>query len=136
VKFNHFWHRKILWKAHRKYLCKKYSTLFSKKIYGMEYKKTTLEMVAVTVWDIFIRIRKIVKFWTESSWFPRFFDFSVLYYMNIVNIYICSVMINGNYIIWVVYHYSTTKFADKLQRLHLKPHLEGGHLEWETSVTS
>ena len=28
------------------------------------------------------------------------------------------------------------KFSDKLQRLHLKPHLEGGHLEWETSVTS
>jgi hypothetical protein len=37
----------------------------------------------VTVWDIFIRIRKTVKFWTESSWFPRFFDFSVLYYMHI-----------------------------------------------------
>ena len=67
MKFNHFWIRKILWKAHRKYLCKKYSTLFSKKTYGMEYKKM--------VWDIFIRIRKTVKCWTESSWFPRFFRF-------------------------------------------------------------
>ena len=28
------------------------------------------------------------------------------------------------------------KVSDKLQRLHLKPHLEGGHIEWETSVAS
>ena len=28
------------------------------------------------------------------------------------------------------------KISDKLQRLHLKPHLEGGHLERETRVTS
>jgi hypothetical protein len=71
------------------------------------------------MWDIFIRIRKTITFWTELSSFPRFFDFSVLYYMHIVNIYFCSVMIYRNYILWVVYHYSTTKFSDKLQRLHL-----------------
>jgi hypothetical protein len=59
----------------------------------------------------------------ESSWFPRFFDFSVLYYMHIVNIYFCSVLIYRNYILLVVYQFSTTKFSDKLQRLHLKTHL-------------
>ena len=49
--------------------------------------------------------------------FPDFLDFSVLFYMHIVNIYFCSVMIYRNYILWVVYHYSTTKFFNKLQRL-------------------
>ena len=83
----------------------------------MEYKKTTPWNGRVTVLNIFIRIRKTVKFWTESFWFPRCFDFSVLYYMHIVNIYFCSVMMYRNYILWVVYHYSTTKFFNKLQRL-------------------
>jgi hypothetical protein len=102
--------RKILWKAHRKYLCKKYSTLFSKKNIWHGIQEDDAWNGRVTVWDIFIRIRKTVKFWTESSWFPRFFDFSVLYYMHLVNIYFCSVMIYRKYILWVVYHYSTTNF--------------------------